>query len=93
MAAQQEAFSTALPLIELQNPTFPNKINLIDPVYKKSCATVNGPQVPSFSGVIYSLCFRCLGQARTACGEGKLGLFNSLQRRGTAERKFKRLQN
>lgn len=34
MAAQREALSTALPLIELQSPTVPNKTHLIDPVYK-----------------------------------------------------------
>lgn len=40
MAAQREAFSTTLPLIELQSPIVPNKTNLIDPVYKNPSATV-----------------------------------------------------
>lgn len=40
MAAQWEAFSTTLPLIELRSPIVPNKTNLIDPVYKNLCAAV-----------------------------------------------------
>lgn len=56
MAAQREAFSTTLPLIELRSPTVPNKTNLIDPVYKNPTLLWRA-WFWGFHLFIYSLCF------------------------------------
>ena len=92
MAAQREAFSTALPLIELWSPTVPNKTNLIDPVYKNPALLWTGACFWGFHSLfiyfsaVFSRRLRCRG---SACGAEKLGLSNSLQRERTEERNSK----